>query len=179
MFDEPTNHLDVESIEALEDAIEAFEGTVILVSHDRALLRGLTTRTWVLHESRIVDYPGGFEEWEQASAERAHAARVAAAEEESLRRVHERKQTRRSEGSRKQEASAKRDVRKAVEEAEARVSACEEQVAAIRARLEDPALYTTKDGVLEAQQLGRELEIARADLDSGLQGVGRSGLTAE
>jgi ATP-binding cassette subfamily F protein 3 len=165
VFDEPTNHLDVESIEALEDAIEAFEGTVILVSHDRALLRGLTTRTWVLHESRIVDYPGGFEEWEQASAERAHAARVAAAEEESLRRVHERKQTRRSEDSRKREVSSKRDSRKALEEAEARVSACEERVAAIRARLEDPALYTTRNGVLEAQQLGRDLESAKEDLD--------------
>ena len=46
------------------------------------------------------------------------------------------------------------------------MSVCEERVAAIRARLEDPALYTTKDGVLEAQQLGRELEIARAELDS-------------
>jgi ATP-binding cassette, subfamily F, member 3 len=165
VFDEPTNHLDVESIEALEDAIETFEGTVILVSHDRALLRGLTTRTWVLHESRIVDYPGGFEEWERASAERAHAARVAAAEEESLRRVHERKQTRRSEDGRKREASAKRDAREAIEAAEARVSACEERVAAIRARLEDPALYTTRDGVLEAQQLGRDLETAREDLD--------------
>ncbi|MFL5513370.1 MAG: ABC-F family ATP-binding cassette domain-containing protein [Gemmatimonadales bacterium] len=169
VFDEPTNHLDVESIEALEDAIEAFEGTVILVSHDRALLRGLTTRTWVLHESRIVDYPGGFEEWEQASAERAHAARVAAAEEESLRRVHERKQTRRSENSRKREASSKRDARKALQEAEARVSASEERVAAIRTRMEDPALYTTRDGVLEAQQLGRELEIARAELDQAYQ----------
>ena len=50
IFDEPTNHLDVESIEALEDAIEAFDGTVLLVSHDRALLRALTTRMWVLHE---------------------------------------------------------------------------------------------------------------------------------
>ena len=50
LFDEPTNHLDVESIEALEDAIEAYDGTVILVSHDRALLRALTTRMWVLHE---------------------------------------------------------------------------------------------------------------------------------
>ncbi|HEU4525654.1 MAG TPA: ABC-F family ATP-binding cassette domain-containing protein, partial [Gemmatimonadales bacterium] len=45
LFDEPTNHLDVESIEALEDAIEAYDGTVLLVSHDRALLRALTTRT--------------------------------------------------------------------------------------------------------------------------------------
>jgi ATPase subunit of ABC transporter with duplicated ATPase domains len=113
-----------------------------------------------------VDYPGGFEEWERASTERAHAARVAAAEEESLRRVHERKQTRRSEDGRKREESSKRDSRKILEEAEARVSASEERVAGIRARLEDPALYTTKDGVLEAQKLGRELEIARAELDS-------------
>ena len=43
VFDEPTNHLDVESIEALEDAIDDYDGTVLLVSHDRALLRALTT----------------------------------------------------------------------------------------------------------------------------------------
>ncbi|HZA91144.1 MAG TPA: ABC-F family ATP-binding cassette domain-containing protein, partial [Gemmatimonadales bacterium] len=59
IFDEPTNHLDVESIEALEDAIDGYDGTVILVSHDRALLRTLTTRVWVLHERRITDFPGG------------------------------------------------------------------------------------------------------------------------
>jgi len=81
IFDEPTNHLDVESIEALEDALEEFDGTVLLVSHDRALLRNLTTRVWVLHNERITDFPGGFEEWETVSAERAHAARVAAREE--------------------------------------------------------------------------------------------------
>ena len=95
IFDEPTNHLDVESIEALEDAIDAYDGTVLLVSHDRALLRALTTRVWVLHERRITDFPGTFEEWETASRERAHAAAVAAAEEEALRKVKERKQSRR------------------------------------------------------------------------------------
>src|SRR6266511_1346666 len=100
VFDEPTNHLDVESIEALEDAIEEYDGTVLLVSHDRALLRALTTRVWVLHEGRITDFPGSFEEWEVTSQERAHAARVAAAEAESLRRVKERKQTRRPEDDR-------------------------------------------------------------------------------
>jgi ATP-binding cassette, subfamily F, member 3 len=166
VFDEPTNHLDVESIEALEDAIEGFDGTVILVSHDRALLRALTTRTWVLHHARITDYPGGFEEWEEASAEREHAARVAAQEEEALRRVHERKQTRRSEDDEKRDASSKKAARRALEEAEARVTACEARVEAIRVRLEDPELYTTKDGVLEAQKLGIELETAKAELDS-------------
>jgi len=71
LLDEPTNHLDVESIEALEDALDGYDGTVILVSHDRELLRGVTTRTWVLRGERITDYAGGFGEWETAEAERS------------------------------------------------------------------------------------------------------------
>ncbi len=101
IFEEPTNHLDVESIEALEDAIESFGGTVLLVSHDRALLRTLTTRIWVLHGTRITDFDGGFDEWEVVSAEREHAAAVTAAEEVALRKVRERKATRRPEDERR------------------------------------------------------------------------------
>jgi ATPase subunit of ABC transporter with duplicated ATPase domains len=136
------------------------------VSHDRALLRALTTRTWLLHQGRILDYPGGFEEWELASAERTHAARVEAEEEEALRRVHERKQTRRSDETRKREATTVRAARLALEKAESRVTECEGRVAAIRSRLEDPLLYTTSEGVSQARELGMELEAARADLDS-------------
>jgi ATP-binding cassette subfamily F protein 3 len=169
LFDEPTNHLDVESIEALEDAIEAYDGTVILVSHDRALLRALTTRMWVLHGGRITDFPGGFDEWETASAERAHAASVAAAEEEALRRVHERQHTRRTEETRKREDTARRAARRALESAEARVSDCEAKVAAIRAQLEDPALYATNEGAARAQALGKELDAARIELEDALR----------
>jgi ATP-binding cassette, subfamily F, member 3 len=169
LFDEPTNHLDVESIEALEDAIEDYDGTVILVSHDRALLRALTSRVWVLHEGRISDFPGGFAEWETVSTERAHAAAVASAEEEALRRVHERKQTRRVEDGRKQEQSARRNARQAVEKAEARVTKGESRVAAIRAQLEDPALYGTPEGTARARTLGAELETARSELEAALR----------
>ncbi len=164
LFDEPTNHLDVESIEVLEDAIEAYEGTVILVSHDRALLRALTTRVWVLHEGRITDYPGTFDEWETASAERAHAASVAAREEESLRRVHERKQTRRADSGKKQQSS-RRTAERALAETEAAVTEWEERVAALRARLEDPALYATPEGGVQAHAIGTELEVARKQLE--------------
>ena len=165
LFDEPTNHLDVESIEALEDAIASYGGTVILVSHDRALLRALTTRVWVLHERRITDFPGSFEEWETASAERAHAARVAASEEEALRRVHERKQTRRSDDGRKQEQSSRRTAERKLAEAEVAVTEGETRVAAIRAQLEDPALYSTSEGGSQARALGQQLDKARAELD--------------
>ena len=165
IFDEPTNHLDVESIEALEDAIDGYDGTVILVSHDRALLRTLTTRVWVLHERRVTDFPGGFDEWETASTERAHAARVAAAEDEALRRVHERKQTRRSSDGRKQQQSGRRTAERRLAEVEAVVTKGEARVAGIKTRLEDPALYATTEGAQEAVTLGRELEVARAELE--------------
>src|SRR3954463_13803136 len=168
LFDEPTNHLDVESIEALEDAIDTYAGTVILVSHDRALLRNLTTRIWVLHAARITDFPGNFAEWETVSAERAHAAAVAASEDEALRRVHERKQTQRGGSSKKQEQSAERAARKVLEQAEARVTECEVRVEQIRRRLEDPALYATQEGAAEARKLGKELETARLELDRAL-----------
>ena len=165
LFDEPTNHLDVESIEALEDAIESYDGTVILVSHDRALLRALTTRVWVLHEGRITDFAGSFDEWETASAERAHAASVAAAEEESLRRVHERKQTRRSDTGRKQQQSARRSAERALAEAESSVADWEARVATSRAQLEDPGLYLTPEGASRATAIGRQLEEARRELE--------------
>jgi len=167
ILDEPTNHLDVESIEALEDAIEEYDGTVILVSHDRALLRALTTRIWILHERRMTEFAGGFAEWEEVSTERAHAARVSAAEEQALRQVHERQRV---------APAAKRDPRKElrraqreVEEAEAAVAALEAEVARLVAALEDPALYTRPDGARAAHELGQQLETKKRELEAGLE----------
>jgi ATP-binding cassette subfamily F protein 3 len=179
-FDEPTNHLDVESIEALEEAIAEFDGTVILVSHDRALLRALVTRVWVLHDGRITDYPGTFAEWEATSAERAHAARVAAQEEEGLRRVKEQKQMRRVHDARKKEETAQRSARRALEQAEAEVGRCEADVERLKAMLADPDLYLTPEGVGRANSLGRELDAAQNELERAfarwgdLSGVGDS-----
>jgi ATP-binding cassette subfamily F protein 3 len=168
ILDEPTNHLDVESIEALEDAIEAYEGTVILVSHDRALLRALATRVWVLHERRITEFEGPFGEWESVSEERAHAASVRASEEEALRRVQERKRTRQDPQPSRDNKNAAKRARAAVDEAEARVAKLEQDVTRLTAELEDPALYTTAGGPQRAHALGAQLDKLRAELDKAL-----------
>ena len=168
LLDEPTNHLDVESIEALEDALEMYEGTVILVSHDRALLRATATRTWVLHGEHITDYAGTFAEWEAVSAERAHAATIAAAEEESLRRTHERQQMRRPDTGGRDDRAARRAAQRELERTEKDVAELEGRVARITAALEDPELYTTPAGVSRAQALGVELDDARAALDDAI-----------
>ncbi len=71
VLDEPTNHLDVENIEVLEDALEEYEGTVLLVSHDRAFLRQVATRVWAFDGTRLVDFDGPFDEWEADRARKA------------------------------------------------------------------------------------------------------------
>jgi ATP-binding cassette subfamily F protein 3 len=71
VLDEPTNHLDVENIEVLEDALDEYEGTVLLVSHDRAFLRQVATRVWWFDGARLVDFDGSFVEWESDRAGRA------------------------------------------------------------------------------------------------------------
>ena len=70
VLDEPTNHLDVENIEALEDALDEYEGTVLLVSHDRAFLREVATRVWSFDGTRLTDFDGPFVEWEEDRARR-------------------------------------------------------------------------------------------------------------
>jgi ATP-binding cassette subfamily F protein 3 len=75
VLDEPTNHLDVENIEVLEDALDEYEGTVLLVSHDRAFLREVATRVWWFDGTRLVDFDGPFVEWEEERARRAAGAR--------------------------------------------------------------------------------------------------------
>ena len=69
VLDEPTNHLDMESIEALVRALEAFEGTLILVSHDRWFVRQLATRIIEITPDGIIDYPGTYEEFVHASGD--------------------------------------------------------------------------------------------------------------
>jgi ATP-binding cassette subfamily F protein 3 len=74
LFDEPTNHLDVESREALEAALEAFPGTVLLVSHDRALLDAVAERTLAIEGGTIRSYEGGWADYVARRDERAAAA---------------------------------------------------------------------------------------------------------
>jgi ATP-binding cassette subfamily F protein 3 len=71
ILDEPTNHLDLESREALEQALTEFEGSLLLVSHDRALLDAVGTRTVALEDRALHSYTGGWPEYVRVREERA------------------------------------------------------------------------------------------------------------
>src|SRR5262249_14011231 len=75
VLDEPTNHLDLESREALEAALEAFPGTILLVSHDRALLDAVADRTVAVEQHTLRSYEGG---WAELVRTRSRAAEAEA-----------------------------------------------------------------------------------------------------
>ncbi len=73
ILDEPTNHLDLESREALEDALRSFEGALLLVSHDRALLDAVGTRTVAIEDRSLRSFLGGWPEYVRVREERRAA----------------------------------------------------------------------------------------------------------
>ncbi len=74
ILDEPTNHLDIESREALEDALRSFTGAILLVSHDRALLDAVGTRTIAVEDHTLHSYVGGWPEYVRVRDERRAGA---------------------------------------------------------------------------------------------------------
>ena len=169
VLDEPTNHLDVESIEALEDAIEDYEGTVILVSHDRAFLRELTTRVWAFDGPRIEDYGGPFVEWEVHAAERAARRAAIRQQADASARNAQRASVRRSAEGKRNEEQAARDARRAVLREEEVVHRLEARIEELEAALADAGLYDgSGETARRAAALAADLADARRDLDGAM-----------
>jgi ATP-binding cassette subfamily F protein 3 len=170
VLDEPTNHLDVESIEAIEDALDGYEGTVLLVSHDRAFLRELSTRVWAFDGTKVEDFGGTFVEWEARQKARAADASAEATRATIVRRDAEKKQARSNSSSQGKEQAARRDRQRVAQRAEQEVAKLEARVSACRDAVQDPALYDGSAGsVRRAAELTRSLKDAEAALDAAMQ----------
>jgi len=74
LLDEPTNHLDIASIEILVQALNSFEGTFVVVSHDRFFLSKIANTIWYIEEQKVKQYPGTYEEYEYWKAKKAAEA---------------------------------------------------------------------------------------------------------
>ncbi len=143
ILDEPTNHLDIESREALEDALRAFRGAVLLVSHDRALLDAVGTRTIAVEDGTIHTYLGGWAEYLRLREERRAAGDGAtarpAAPAGTPKDEAPAKPSRRSrpKGPSKNRLSEQEKAERAIEEAEAALATVEQELA-------DPAAWSTR-----------------------------------
>jgi ATP-binding cassette subfamily F protein 3 len=122
VLDEPTNHLDLESREALEAALEAFPGTVLLVSHDRALLDAVAERTLAVEDGRLASYDGGWAEMLRRREELAARAAAPAVEPRIVKKTRPPKPA-------KRQPSELEEIEATIAEREAEVAELEKQLA--------------------------------------------------
>jgi ATP-binding cassette subfamily F protein 3 len=70
LLDEPTNHLDMQSVNILIQALQQYEGTYVVVSHDRYFVSNIANKIWYIEDHEIKEYPGSFDEYETWMASR-------------------------------------------------------------------------------------------------------------
>lgn len=158
ILDEPTNHLDLPARESLEEALKAFDGTVIFVSHDRYFISAIAQRVVEIEDARLTAYDGGYEGYKQTKA--AVVERERLREEENARAAYaeERETAYRTKKDRAREARLRAEL-KAVEED---ISAGELLENELNGRLADPAVacdfQKLKEVVAQLDEVRKKLE---------------------
>jgi ATP-binding cassette subfamily F protein 3 len=128
ILDEPTNHLDIESREALESALQAFQGALLLISHDRALLDAVGTRTVAVEDRTLHSYVGGWPEYVRVREERVEAERTA-------------KRAKPAAKAAPPPPAPKKPSKRESERLEKQIEAAEAALAALEAELADPQAW--------------------------------------
>jgi ATP-binding cassette subfamily F protein 3 len=167
LLDEPTNHLDLETREALTVALAQFEGTLVLVSHDRHLLRAATDEFMIVADGGLKPFDGDLDDYR----EWLFKTRLARPEAETASETRiDRKAERRQEAEARQKLSAARKpIEKRIAQLEKRLDGLSTRKAAVDARLADEAIYAEanreelKRLLLEQAELAKELEEAEGE----------------
>jgi ATP-binding cassette subfamily F protein 3 len=152
ILDEPTNHLDLESREALEAALQAFKGSVLLVSHDRALLDAVGTRTIAVEDGTLHSYIGGWPEYVRVRAERQEAE-VQAKRAKPAKAAPPPKQAGRSKNQKRR-----------AERLEAEIEAAEEALKRLEEELADPAAWNDPRAAAKSTRRHEEAKQALQEL---------------
>ncbi len=166
ILDEPTNHIDLSTKEVLEEALKDFEGTMLLVSHDRYLLSKTATRIVELTEGSVRSFDGGFEGYIKTIEAEEKAEQEKLAEDKRLKAEEEYKQSKQRSYRSKQQRADDAKRRQRIKELETEIAELEELIETLEAEIATPevsgdyALMTEKCALLEQ---------SRQDIDSKME----------
>ncbi len=165
LMDEPTNHLDLQTTEALTDALATFDGTLLFVSHNRAFIRRLVTKLWVVQDGQVESYPGTLDDylWSCQEREVAPATDAAVKQESQKKSQHARKQQRRRDAELR--ATQNRELKpleKRVKALEKRIAELEEAIGQHTKDLSMPELY---DDASKRDTVIQQMQTAQAELE--------------
>ncbi len=167
MLDEPTNHLDMQSVEMLIDALNKYEGTMILVSHDRYFISKTANKIWWIEDRQIKEFIGTYDEWvvfmQEREKRKVEAAKPVVAEkkEEPKKEVKPANNTNDAElrNLRKEHQKYQKNFQRLEEQ----LGKMKQEKEALEAQLGDPAFYADRD---KFQKLDEQYRLHSAKLDA-------------
>lgn len=167
VLDEPTNDLDVEMLEVLEEKLVEFDGTLIVVSHDRAFMDNVVTSTLVFEATGdVVDYPGGFSDW----AARGRALRVADAPGVEAQEAEAQAEPKTPVVNQTQPTQKKRlsyKLQRELEQLPAHIEALEQQVSTLQEKTATPEFFQRP--FAETEPVLKELADTQSQLDNATE----------
>ncbi len=148
LMDEPTNHLDLDSSEALIEALQRYDGTLLFVSHNRSFVNGLATQVWEVKDGKLDPQPGNLDDWQRrrsAEAERALALAQPARALVTEKTGGQGKDARRERAvEREKRGKLLGPLKKEVAQLEARINELETEKKSAETQLADPAVFADK-----------------------------------
>lgn len=178
ILDEPTNHLDMRTKDVLKEAIRAFDGTVILVSHDRDFLDGLVSKVYEFGGGIVREHLGGIYDFLQKkdieSLDELHkeGSPSVSFEKSPFPESEALSEGKRSYEERKEQARQRRKAEKLVEQCEARVTQLEREKSEIEARLSTPQGMSDLSLFEKYSQLQRQIKEAEEEWEAAMEAVG-------
>lgn len=164
LLDEPTNHLDIQSVNILTQALQQYEGSYIIVSHDRHFVSEVANKIWWIEDQEIKEYPGTYAEWADWQENRRIQQEAEAVEEEE-EKVKPKEGLKHRELSKEQSREIKK-AQKDLAEWEQKIEALEMKKAEIEEELAKPDVYSNPDLLLEKNAAFSEVEAKLGEANS-------------
>ena len=169
MLDEPTNHLDLHSVELLIEALNKYEGSIILVSHDRYFISKTANKIWEIEDGKIKEFKGGYDEyveWKARMSTKQPSATAVPAKKEVKEVKDEKKK---NEPIDKTKQAEEKKLQKRFADAEGLVANLQEELKKAEALLADPGIYLDKVKFKETekkyQSISQQLQLAEKDYE--------------
>ncbi|MBS1732621.1 MAG: ABC-F family ATP-binding cassette domain-containing protein, partial [Bacteroidetes bacterium] len=157
MLDEPTNHLDIHSVDLLVEALNKYEGSFILVSHDRYFISRLANKIWEIDDHKIREFKGTYKEWEDwkerrlKEKEKEKAAAPVKEVKEEVKAKEEPAPVKSNKPINQEQKKELNRIKNKVKQLEEKLAVLNNQKTALEAQLADPAIYSDKDKFIKAE----------------------------
>ncbi len=155
LLDEPTNHLDMLSVSILVQALQQYEGTFLLVSHDRYFISQVANKIWWIENEELKEYPGTYEEYTWWMCQREE-------KKQSPKPEKTKKKPKQEKNEKPRDNAKEQKQKKEIEKLESRISILENETAKLESEMSDPSVYQDAEAF---QSLNTNYQNKKSELD--------------